>query len=281
MAILETATAGVKILGGLKGLFGKKDKPKSPSWNILSQAEGAREAAEKYGFNPLTMLQYGQPGGALGGGGGEPPLASIDLLTGGLDDLGSILSGDRERQRAADQLALDLAKLKLEQARSGVVAVAPSAASGVGDGQPVLGGSTPRMVSYGQAARPFGMGVPSLVHSGEPREDGLKSADDRGTLWQTYEMADGTKRSFPVGPDLDELVTGGAIAVGDLAWNVGKAFGNYIAPGQFENLKFGDFFQGGTWNRPLFVPDPPRGPKQAAREQHDYLQPNYWLRRPN
>lgn len=267
--MLETIGAGVKILGGLKGLFGKKDKPKSPSWNMLSQAEGAREAAEKYGFNPLTMLQYGQPGGALGGGGGEPPLASIDLLTGGLDDLGSILSGDRERQRSADQLALDLTKLKLEQARSGVVAVAPSAVAGVGDGKPVFGGRTATVAqSAGQAGLPYSMGVPSLLHSGEPRRDGLSSSEDRGTLWQSYEMADGRRRSLPVGPDVDELASGAVVAVGD--WGLGYVDDYREArrtkrppvsvtspplsvgphpgsayrpqfPGQYENLNFGVF----------------------------------------
>lgn len=118
---LGTIAAGVKILGGLKGLFGKKKKDPTPAQNIVSQAQGAREAAEKYGFNPLTMLQYGQPGGALAAGGGAAPLASFDILTEGLKGLDDIVSGDAARRRAADQLELDLARLKLDQARSGVV----------------------------------------------------------------------------------------------------------------------------------------------------------------
>lgn len=123
MAITMAGIAGAaKIAGGLFGLFGKKKKSPTPAQNILSQAQGAREAAEKYGFNPLTMLQYGQPGGALAGGDGPAPLASIDMLTSGLTGLDDIISGDAARRRAADQLELDLAKLKLDQARSGVAA---------------------------------------------------------------------------------------------------------------------------------------------------------------
>lgn len=118
---LGAIATGVKILGGLKGLFGKKKKDPTPRDNMMSQAQGARDAAAEYGFNPLTMLQYGQPGGALASGGGAPPLASIDLLTGGLEGLDDIVSGDAARRRAADQLQLDLARLKLDQARSGVV----------------------------------------------------------------------------------------------------------------------------------------------------------------
>lgn len=109
------------VLGGLGGLFGssRRRRDPTPRQNLLSQAQGAREAADKYGFNPLTMLQYGQVGGAMGGGGGgAPPLASIDLITGGLKDINDVISGDAARRRAADQLELDLAKVKIDQAKS-------------------------------------------------------------------------------------------------------------------------------------------------------------------
>lgn len=122
MAIdLAGVASAAQAIGGLFGLFKKKKKAPTPAQNILSQAQGAREAAEKYGFNPLTMLQYGQPGGALASGGGAPPLASLDILTEGLKGLDDIVSGDAARRRAADQLELDLARLRLDQARSGVV----------------------------------------------------------------------------------------------------------------------------------------------------------------
>lgn len=120
------------ILGGVGGLFGGKT-PK-PSANIVSQAKGARDAARRFGFSPLTMLQYGQPGGVAGGGGGAP-LASIQMIVDGLAGVDDEMSGDAARRRAADQLNLDLAQLKLDQARSGVVAVTPQyAADGIPGG---------------------------------------------------------------------------------------------------------------------------------------------------
>ena len=56
---LGTAIGAAKVIGGLFGLGKKKKKDPTPRDNLLSQAQGARDAADKYGFNPLTMLQYG------------------------------------------------------------------------------------------------------------------------------------------------------------------------------------------------------------------------------
>lgn len=127
MVDFSTAASVFKVGYGIGNLlFGKKKKSPTPAKNIMSQAQGVRAAAEKYNFNPLTLLQYGQPGGAMVGGGGPAPLASIDLITGGLTELDDWASGDRARRRQADQLEIDLAKLKLDQARSGVLAIGPS-----------------------------------------------------------------------------------------------------------------------------------------------------------
>ena len=187
MPLLETITGGAKVLGALGGIFGGKKKERSPSWNIRSQAEGAREAAREQGFNPLTMLQYGNPGGSMSSGGGEPPLASIDLLVGGLSDLGSVWSGEAAQKRAADRLALDLAQLKLDQARSGVVAVAPLGASAsVGGSAPVLGERPATHLTYGgKSLAAWGMGEdmadqPSPVTTMPHDEDLLtaQSAED-------------------------------------------------------------------------------------------------------
>lgn len=124
--------AGLK---GLMGILGLRGQP-TPRKNILSQAAGAREAAEKYGFNPLTMLQYGQSGGAMGGGGA---LASSDLLLGALQDVSEVVSGETAQRAAANQLELDLAKIKLDELRRGVIPSAPSAAAAVGSGPLPLG----------------------------------------------------------------------------------------------------------------------------------------------
>lgn len=146
---------GMKLLGGLLG--GGKKAP-SPRKNLLSQAQGAREASEKYGFNPLTMLQYGQTGGAAGGG--APPLASTELLLGGLGDITDVVSGEKARRDKANQLEVDLAQIQLDQARSGVLAVAPSATANVGEGLPALGRRAAMVVTPSTQVGPSNAGFP-------------------------------------------------------------------------------------------------------------------------
>lgn len=139
MSLLAGLGAAVNIASGLAGMFKKKPKAVTPRKNLLSQAQGVREAAERYGFNPLTLLQYGQTGASTGPAGGAAPLASAQILTEGLRGLDDVLSGDAARRRAADQLEIDLARLKLDQARSGVIfAPAPSASAAIG-GSAALG----------------------------------------------------------------------------------------------------------------------------------------------
>lgn len=138
MGFAAALSAGAQIIGGLSGLFSSKKGAPSARENTVKLAQGARQAAERYGFNPLTMLQYG--GGAVGGGGGgAPPLASVEMLTSGLRDFDDITSGDAQRRRAAEQLELDLARLKLEQARSGVAVAPVAAVNAVGAGPSPLG----------------------------------------------------------------------------------------------------------------------------------------------
>ncbi|SED18282.1 LLM class flavin-dependent oxidoreductase [Rhodobacter sp. 24-YEA-8] len=72
------ASGVVEVLGGLKGLFGKKPKNPTPRDNLLSQLQGIEEGAEKYGYNRLTLLQHGQTAGT-GLGASGPPLAAIWL----------------------------------------------------------------------------------------------------------------------------------------------------------------------------------------------------------
>ena len=132
--------AGIgSLIGGVAGLFSKHKGAPSARENTVKLAQGARQASERYGFNPLTMLGAGSSMGGGGGGGGAPPLASIQMLTEGLQSVDDVISGDADRRRQADQLQLDLAKVQLEQARSGVIASGPTAADAVGGSLSPLG----------------------------------------------------------------------------------------------------------------------------------------------
>lgn len=144
--------AGIgSLIGGVSGLFSKSKGAPSARENTVKLAQGARQASERYGFNPLTMLGAGSSMGGGGGGGGAPPLASIQMLTEGLEGIDDEVSGDAARRRQADQLQLDLAKVQLEQARSGVIASGPTAADAVGGSLSPLG--APRGTHVQKAAR--------------------------------------------------------------------------------------------------------------------------------
>lgn len=130
MSFLGILGGVTSVLGGL-GSLGNKPKNVNSGQNLMHLAQGAREAADKYGFNPLTLLNAGA--GTSGYQiGGTPPLASVEILTGGLKGLEDEVSGDASRRRAADQLNLDMARLKFDQARSGVAVAPVSAANAVG-----------------------------------------------------------------------------------------------------------------------------------------------------
>lgn len=152
MSILGAISGGLSIAKGISGLFGGgSSKVKQPdiAKNIRDQARGAREAADESGFNPLTMLQYGNPAGAgFNSASGAPPLASIDSIVGGLQSVDDIVSGDAARRRAADELELDMAKVKLDQLRSGVSVPmsTPVVASGVGGSTSPIGNRPARVV---------------------------------------------------------------------------------------------------------------------------------------
>lgn len=163
MSIVGALSAAGSILGGISGLFGKKKGAPSARENIMKAAQGARQAQEAYGFNPLTMLSSAAAGGGGGGGGGPAPLASIELITGGLKELDDIKSGDAERRRQMDQKNIELAQIKLDQLRSGVIVHRDNAVDRVGAGLSPIGRNnatfTPNRsavpVSRGMAANPI------------------------------------------------------------------------------------------------------------------------------
>lgn len=91
--------AGASLLGGL---FKKKPKEKSAEQNsreaIFGQASGARDAGEKYGFNPLTLLGASS---ALGPSYSE----SANYMGNAIADAGMILADGLARNKEAGQLS--------------------------------------------------------------------------------------------------------------------------------------------------------------------------------
>lgn len=219
---LISALPGVgQVLGGLSGLFGKKEKQPTPAENIVSQAQGAREAAEKYGFNPLTMLQYGQPGGAMASAGGPAPLASVEMLTSGLRDFNDVVSGDAARRRQADILEMDLAKLKLDQARSGVLLPQSNTVDRIGSAPSVLGrrpaieGQSNVTAANPPLSRPVGLAPGRKVEV-----DPVKDTAGVSRITNSITGPEGITIPGEGEPwGLDELATAAVVGIPQILWN--------------------------------------------------------------
>lgn len=177
---------GFKLLGGL---FGSKKKTMSPAQSIVSTAQGARQGAKQYGFNPLTLLQASNATAGAGMDmGGTPPLASLSILGDIVEDT---FGEEAETRREHNRLQNELLRLEVDRAHSlSGVAVARSVAGGG-----ALGGGAP------------------VYQSGGPVRDFLDE-DDRGTAYVDERdntvsyQSHGQQTVVPVGPDLDEVATG-------------------------------------------------------------------------
>lgn len=186
----------------------EQSRYRSPRENILSQARGAREAADKTGFNPLTLLAYGQGGGSQLGGFANastapsmsfglvgsrpaynppppaqlprpsapiPALASIQAISGAdMAEVDDWVSGDSARRRQADQLQIDLARVQLDRARADVYAIGGPSALGRRTVQAPSGGAVYQGgLSIGSAAAKVGKGAfqyPNPVAPGRKKD---------------------------------------------------------------------------------------------------------------
>lgn len=225
--MLGLISAGLGIATGIKGLFSSKPKaPKerSPRDGILSQAQGAREAADQYGFNPLTTLNAGAGQGfIMTGGGGTPVLASIDAITSGLAGVDDILSGDQARRRAADQLELDMARLKLDQARSGVMVATPprTVASGVGSGTSPLGPRTQTAAQSNTRSAPTAFGPKPAWATGR-QLDVAPVTNSPGVFEMQNPVTGGKPITIPGEGEpwgIDELATAVVVGAPQIAYN--------------------------------------------------------------
>lgn len=139
MTFLADAASAVEIAGGIGGMFGRKN---STEQNMRLAMSAARRYGDKYGFNPLTAL--GIAGSAMGGGNSEngAMLASIDMLSDGLKSVDELNRSEKGQTLSRAELNDDLARIRFDQARSGVVEAPRSAVAGIGNGPSPLGGNT-------------------------------------------------------------------------------------------------------------------------------------------
>jgi len=120
---------GGKLLGGMMARNAAKNERKTALNDEMVKFERLRESAIRGGFNPLTALQNGGLAGLSGLPSGTPPLASIDLITGALQDVGREMTGEAAQEREQTRLQNELAKLNMEHMRA-LLKAGPSAVMG-------------------------------------------------------------------------------------------------------------------------------------------------------
>lgn len=215
------------VLSGLGGLFGKKPKQITPKQQVMGTAEGAREAAEAYGFNPLTLLGANIASGQLAGG--TPPLASAQLLADSVAQMTPEAEAERKRQQEADQVQLELAKQQYE-ANKIALAFAPDSAVNAMNGvfgrrssivqqasqRPApskIGGNEP-VVPY-DAENPVAPGRPKQVM---PMANGSGMTELQNPFTDNRPIVVPGDGGEPWG--IDELLTAVVVGGPQVAWNL-------------------------------------------------------------
>lgn len=175
---------GLKLLGGL---FGKK-KSMTPAQSIMSTANGARKAAKAYGFNALTLLQGSNATAGAGMDMGTPPLASLAVLG---DVIEENYGEDAKDRKEHNRLQNELLTLEVDRART-LNAVAPVAS--VAGGGSLTGGRDNTRIS----------GPATGFLQETDRNPAVADERDNTVSFQSH----GQQSVIPVGPDLDEIITG-------------------------------------------------------------------------
>lgn len=259
------------FLSDALGLLRKKDSAqKNSRLAILGQAAGARQAAEKYGFNPLTLL--GASSGIGPSDGGAAPLASASILLDGLMDLGQERGGSDAQQQAVKTFRRDLNTLQLDQTRSGVLVDVPHhARAGFSTPSPLGGNSVTVTPSNGAVASgaavqggehgPFGnpnLGLPDdsgAVALPDPRLDRGSGLYGFGLHWKPapgFSPASVFEEEYG---DSEVASTGyfGLKAGADLLYNGGRLWDYVTAPDQ-TFTRGGERWEGGDTRKEEYPP---------------------------
>lgn len=195
---------GGAIIGGLFAAAQKRKDRKDALKDQAEQWVRHRKASLKGGFNPLTTM--GQNSGQLGAPGGGAPLASAEFLADAVNGFSDLVTGKTAVENQRAKLENDLLEIRLEQARSGVVAsYTPPTAGRPGRGGPMLGRNATTMATvrdriYGSVNGPSGP-MPFSLPGGRSWLSG-----DRPVQAEPVSNITGTIQ-------VENALTGGAVAV--------------------------------------------------------------------
>lgn len=197
--------AGASLLGGI---FGRK-KEKSAAQNsydaIMGQARGSRDASDKYGFNPLTLLGASSAVGPSQSSNymGEAIANSAMLLADGLAKREEKFGQLAAMQKQNEELKLQVRELTLRPKFAGIyaqrqavpnleAALGRSASDASSVASPVLAGAR-------SAAAQSGVGLDGNAVDPEDRH-GIERVHSHGQVTEV-----------PLGPDADEIISGAVI----------------------------------------------------------------------
>jgi len=243
--VAAPALGGIlKLAGGLFGLFGKKkqDKIMTPAESIMSTATGVTDAAKATGLNRLTLLGASNATAGAGmnmGGGGAPPLASLSVLGGIIDDE---FGQDARDRREHNRLQNDLLRLEVDR-NTAIAQVPTSAVIGVGRRASLGVNNTATVATRaGTGVGPFSMAplTDDRVVSQTPTEDlsgfmKVRNAwTDKDGMW--VPGSDGEVMSP------GQIATFAGAWAADKAWELGSRAGTWLRDSRYSPIRREDFY---------------------------------------
>jgi len=243
---------GLKLLGGL---FGRKKKQMTPAQSIMSTAQGVTDAAAATGLNRLTLLSASNATAGVGMEmGGPPPLASLSVLG---DIIDENFTDEAKGRKEHNRLQNELLRLEVDRARS-LNAVAP--VQSVAGGGALNGGRGNTRVT----------GPANGFLTETDRNPTPAQEMDNTVSYQSH----GQQTVVPVGPDVDEIMTGIFIE----ANNKNKAAKTRMSMGRMDTgspLAIPPGFVNRTWE--LMPPVHPLRSKKPKRRPPEGSVPSDWF----
>lgn len=170
------------ILGGLFGSKSKKKATAAQNWYNAPQQQ--RDRAEAAGFNPLFTMSNGASGNQMQSG--YSPIMGNSIAQAG--------AAYADGKQAEEQLKIQRAELEMENERLDALVKATKLKENVGG-------------IYSR--RPQLMGESSDNSSSDPSDDFV---DDKENITRVWDTDRAVYTDVPVGPDIDEIITGTVIA---------------------------------------------------------------------
>ena len=214
MGLLSSLAGGV--LGGLFQKSAEKRQQRYAVENVIESLPRLRMSAEKAGVNMLTAMGASNTGNA--GAPAVAPLASASVIQGIVQDASDLLTGETAEQKSRQKVRDKLEKLQLEKMNSGGskrIIIRTNAANSLPNvtNSPRLGGDRIQITPKNERSRSAG-----LTSTVKPQDVHVR---------ENYTTSSGETVMVPMGPDIDEVVSGVGIEAAGSIKKMGKSWIKY------------------------------------------------------